>query len=260
MKPAKSKDNIVFKSDAISRFFDGYRDKWDDFYVSERWAFDKIGSIKKTFGRVLDVGCGMGGLGQAISSRYPLKEYHGLDINAQVIDRAKEKQPRFKFPVTFQCCDILKAHGLGKGTYDTVTTLGCADWNIKTEEIIERCWQYVKPGGFLVISVRLSPEAGINNIKKSYQPINWDKKGKATEIANYAVLNAREYFRMIEGFKPRACNVYGYGYWGPPSKTAVTPYKKLIFNVVIVQKAEGKGKKEAIAAHLDFPLDFINDF
>ncbi len=255
---SKTLGNIVYESAAISRLFDGYRDKWDDFYLSERWAFDKIGSIKKTFGRVLDVGCGMGGLGLAISSRYPLKEYHGVDINAKVIACANEKRSRFKVPVTLQCCDILKARGLHKGFYDTVFSLSCADWNIETKAIIKRCWQHVKPGGFFVISLRLSPGKGINNIKKSYQPIEWDNKGKPIEIANYVVFNTREFFRMIEDFKPQPSNVYGYGYWGLPSKTAVTPYKKLVFGVVIVRKKEVHDKKMEITAQLNFPLDLYD--
>ena len=174
MKSVEFRKNIVYKSEGISRLFDGYRDKWDDFYLSERWAFDKIAFLKKNFGRVLDVGCGMGGLGLAISSRYPVKEYHGVDINAQVIARAKENQACFKVPVTLQCGDILKSRELHKGSYDTVFSLGCADWNIETKAIIDRCWQYVKPDGFFVISLRLSPGKGINNIKKktSYRTVN----------------------------------------------------------------------------------------
>jgi len=250
--------NIRYSGNGIAQWLNGFRDKWDDFYLSERWAFDKIGSIKKTFGRVLDVGCGMGGLGQAISSRYPLKEYHGVDINAQVIARARTKQSRFKVPVKLQCCDILKVRGLHKGSYDTVFSLSCADWNIETKAMIDRCWQYVKPGGFFVISLRLSPEKGINNIKKSYQPFEWNDKGKPTEIANYVVFNVREFFRMVEAFKPRPLNVYGYGYWGTPSKTAVTPYKKLVFGVVIVQKTDVHAKKMTIASQMNFPLDLYD--
>ena len=259
MRPVKNRGNIFYKSEGIFRLFDNYRDKWDDFYPSEHWAFDKIISSKKTFGRVLDVGCGMGGLGLVISSRYPLQEYHGVDINTQVIVRANEKRSRFKVPVTLQCCDILIARGLHQGSYDTVFSLSCADWNIETKAIIDRCWQYVKPGGFFVISVRLSPGKGINNIKKSYQPIDWDDQGKPAESANYVVFNDREFFRMVEGFKPRASNVYGYGYWGPPSKTAVTPYKKLVFGVVIVRKKDVHDTKKEIAAQLNFPLDFMYD-
>jgi len=253
-----NKMNISYSSNGIAQWLDGYRDKWDDFYLSERWAFDKIASIKKTFGRVLDVGCGMGGLEHAISSHYPIKEYHGVDINAQVIDYAKDKQSLFKAPSILQCADILKVRGFEKGSYDTVFSLSCADWNIETKAIIDRCWQFVKPGGFFVISLRLSPGTGINNIKKSYQPIAWDNKGKPTEIANYVVFNTREFFQKVERFNPQPSNVYGYGYWGPPSKTAKTPYKKLVFGVVIVQKKNAQDKKRIIAAHLNLPLDLIN--
>jgi SAM-dependent methyltransferase len=258
MKTAGPRGNIVYKTEGISRLFDGFRDSWDDFYQSERWAFEKIRSINKTFGRVLDVGCGMGGLGLTLSGRYPLKEYHGVDINAQVIDRAKPKFSRFKAPFKLQCCDILKARGLQKGTYDTVFSLSCVDWNIETVPMIHRCWQYVKPGGFFVISLRLSPGKGINNIKKSYQPIEWDNQGRPIEKANYVVFNAREFFRTAESLKPFPSNLLGYGYWGPPSKTAVTPYKKLVFGVVVLQKSDSDEGQSKITAELKFPLDFIN--
>ena len=108
------------------------------------------------------------------------------------------------------------------------------------------------------MSLRFSPGKGINNIKKSYQPIAWDDKGKPTEIANYVVFNAQEFFRKVERFKPQPCRVYGYGYWGSPSKTAVTLYQELVFGVIIVQKMDTKDKKTKIAAQLDMPLDFLN--
>ena len=249
--------NIRYSSQGIAQWLTGFRDKWNDFYPSERWAFDKIISVQKTFGRVLDVGCGMGGLGLAISSRYPVKEYHGVDINAQVIAGAQANQSRFKVPVKWRCADILKARGLGPRSYDTVFSLSCADWNIETKAIIDRCWQYVKPGGFFVMSLRLSPGKGVNNIKKSFQTIAWDNKGRPMEVANYVVFNAREFFRMVKTFKPRPSHVYGYGYWGPPSKTAVTPYKKLVFGVVMVRKADVHDNKTDVSAQLNFPLDLI---
>jgi SAM-dependent methyltransferase len=248
--------NIVYTSQGIVELFSGYRDRWEDFYPSERWAFEKIGALKG-FGKVLDVGCGMGGLGLAIAGRYSLKSYHGIDINAQVIEGAQKLKPRFKVPVVFQCADILNVRGLPKACFDTVFSLSCADWNVETKEIIDRCWQYVKPGGFFVMSLRLSEAKGTNNIKKSYQPIAWNEKGRPVECANYVVFNVHEFFRMVKGFEPRASRVQGYGYWGPPSKTAVTPYKKLVFGVIIVQKAGAADKKESIISELNLPLELI---
>ena len=105
------------------------------------------------------------------------------------------------------------------------------------------------------MSVRLSTEKGIDNIKISYQIIKSGENGKPSEIANYVVFNAQEFFRMVKNFKPRPSKVYGYGYWGAPAKTAVTPYKELIFGVVIIQKKESHDKKWKIGVQLDFPLD-----
>ncbi len=250
--------NIKYSGLGLAQFFTGYRDKWEDFYPSEHWAFEKIIAIRKTFGRVLDVGCGMGGLGLGLSSRCPMRSYLGVDINAQVIAAAQTLKARFKVPAQFKCCDILEAKGVPKAAFDTVFSLSCADWNIETGKIIGRCWQYVKPGGFFVISLRLSPGPGINNIKKSYQPFAWDEKGRPAEIANYVVFNAGAFWRMVEGFQPRPSHVYGYGYWGPPSKTAVTPYKKLVFGVIVIQKILSRARPGPIEAHLNFPLDLFH--
>ena len=72
--------NLQYSSNGIAQWLTDFRDKWDDFYLSERWAFDKIGTIKKTFGRVLDVGCGDGSIDQLIMKLRPDLRIEGIDV------------------------------------------------------------------------------------------------------------------------------------------------------------------------------------
>lgn len=247
--------NTRYATDGVIQWLDGYRDKWDDFYRSEQWAFDKIASANgNSLGRVLDVGCGMAGLGVALAGRFQLKEYYGVDINPQNIARAEANRPKIKAPVVLQCCDMLEINGIPKASFDTVVSLSCVDWNIETRAMIDTCWTYVKPGGYFVMSVRLA-DKGINDVAQSYQIIKTNDKGKPAEVANYVVFGAKEFFESLKSFSPRPSNIYGFGYWGKPSDTAVTPYKELVFGVVIAQKSISG--EVPTNMELDFPLEHV---
>ena len=82
-------------------------------------------------GRVLDVGCATGGLGRALSERFAIREYVGVDINRQVIEAAQQDQT---YPVAsrrFIQGDILEVEDLVDKGFDAVFSLSCADWNVR---------------------------------------------------------------------------------------------------------------------------------
>jgi len=84
--------NKKYTSSWIVDWLDGYRETLDDFYPSERWAFKKLPEIigaGTNIGKVLDAGCGTGGLYRALSNNLQIDGYMGVDINPQVIDRAQ---------------------------------------------------------------------------------------------------------------------------------------------------------------------------
>jgi len=253
---SKTTDNILYKTDGIVNIFDGYRDKWEDFYPSERWAFEKLAGNSGGLGKVLDVGCAIGGLGRTLSKRYRIESYAGVDINTQAIDVAKQNQSQISVPAEFSSGDILELNILDGKTFDTVFSLSCADWNIETDLIIYRCWDFVKPGGVFVISLRLTSQESINDMKRSYQPFAFDDEGNVVETANYVIYNYAVFFRLIKNLRPPVSSVMGYGYWGQPASNAVTPYKDLVFGVLIVSKALD-GQLAKIESELYFPLDLF---
>ena len=246
-------ENLHLSSEYIVNYFENYRNKYDDFYPSEKWAFEKVNSVANGFGKVLDVGCAIGGLGMALSSHYDVKKYDGIDINQQAIKKANHSKDKYQIPVKFECDDILKNKKYKNNYYDNVISLSCADWNIRTIEIINRCWKLVKPKGFFTISVRLTNGSGINDVSKSYQKLEYDKI--KYEKANYVVFNWKIFLEMISGLREKPSEIYGKGYWGKPSSTAITPYKELVFSCFVIKK--GINSENNTDSHLSLPLDLL---
>ncbi len=241
--------NVSYQTPALARYFSGYRDKWSDFYPSERWVIERIAAESKNLGRVLDVGCASGGLGRALASRRLLTSYAGIDINRSVIDAATEAGSFLRGGARFACGDVLRTSAFRGETFDTVFNLSCADWNVETDRIIAASWRRVTVGGRFIISLRLTPGDGLNDLKRSHQTI------ADGESANYAVFNVHEALGLL-GSLPDAGGLLGYGYWGKPSRTAVTPYRELVFTVFAVRK--GKEDRAVPSTELRLPLSLFN--
>ena len=244
-------ENIEYKSKQILEFYSRNRRKWKELNLSERWVFERLAGREKNLGDVLDVGCACGGLGTALNEKFTLSSYTGVDIHKDAINWARRKS-RLDIPTTYFSGDIVKQEL--SMDYDTVVSLSSADWNIRTNEIIESCWNRVKPSRFFVISLRLTPEEGINNIKKSYQLINFSGDEKKPEIANYVVFNLGEALKWIRELYPPPDLIGAYGYWGVPSPTAVTPFMKLIFAVFYIKK-KNRNSYQKIETEFRLPIE-----
>ncbi|QWD64376.1 bifunctional 2-polyprenyl-6-hydroxyphenol methylase/3-demethylubiquinol 3-O-methyltransferase UbiG [Polynucleobacter sp. MWH-UH2A] len=224
--------NIKYKTKAIENFYSSHRIKWDQFYPSEKAIFESLAINSDT--RILDLGCGCGGLGLALAERFCSESYTGVDISQAAIASAKQMNPN----ATFISGDILELSDkeLPNSAFDIVVSLSCVDWNIEFEKMLSLAWSYVRPGGSLIATFRLTNDFETepkNSITKSYQYINFDGKMDG-EIAPYVVLNANNLFSRLLSFSPKS--VTAHGYWGKPSKSAVTPYKKICFSAFSIQK------------------------
>jgi SAM-dependent methyltransferase len=238
--------NIEYKSAEIEAFYRTHRVRWDQFYQSERVIFEQLGLGAGS--RVLDIGCGCGGLGLALRERFGVARYTGVEINRQAAEAAKSVYPDGHFLAT----DILAppTGALEENSFDMVVSLGCIDWNLRFEDMVAAAWRYVKPGGYFVSSFRLTAEDTVNDIARSYQHINFDGK-KEGEVAPYVVLNAGKLLGMLEALSPSL--VRGFGYRGAPSATAATPFKDVVFSVMAAQKSDGGPGPTRFA--LDLPPD-----
>ena len=115
--------------------------------------------------------------------------YTGIDINEPSIQNAKTNN---SFGM-FYCGDILdyRFDNFELG-FDKVISFSCVDWNIEFDNMFNRSWDFVKPGGYLIVSLRLTDRSSVIDIEKSFQEI--DSKFKA----QYAVLNLNEVMEKIQ--------------------------------------------------------------
>jgi len=127
----------------------------------------------------------------------------------------------------------LRKGELGADGFDVVFSLSCVDWNVCFDEMLDAAWSLVLPGGYLVATFRLTDGEGCNDMGRSYQYINYQGIREG-ECACYVVVNARSLLRRLRDFHPS--EIRAFGYWGAPSKTAVTPYERLCFSAFSIRK------------------------
>jgi SAM-dependent methyltransferase len=240
--------NIAYVTPAIEAFYRDHRVRWDQFYQSERAILEELGLTAVS--SVLDIGCGCGGLGLALRERFGVVNYTGVEINRQAAETAREMNPSGSF-IWKDILNVLPDELLQE-SFDVVVSLSCIDWNVRFTDMLAHAYRYVKPGGCLVASLRLTPSESLIDSRRSYQYINFDGKREG-EIAPYVVLNFRDFMSYVATLAP--ARIRAVGYWGTPSPTAVTTLNRVVFCAVAVWKRLGAGHEQV--RQLDLPLDLM---
>jgi len=241
------KSNIAYQTDQLARYFKSNRIAWEQFYESERAIIGQLRPDRQQ--RILDIGCGCGGLGLALRDRFGVEHYTGVEINPLAVEAGRVMNPAAEI----LCGDILDlSRGvLREKRYDVVFSLSCVDWNVQFSEMLATAWGKVLPGGHLVATFRLVVGQGCDEMERSYQYINCDGRLEG-ERAAYVVLNARALIQLLGTFNPSS--IRAFGYWGAPSATAVTPFEKLCFAAFSIQKRVN-GDTDALRLELDLPAE-----
>lgn len=218
--------NKAYKSSEIVKYYASNRNKWSDFYKSERKVISQL-RIKKN-STILDIGSACGGLGAVLKKRFKVRNYTGVEINKQAFEYAKIINKKFKFINT----DLLNYQKNEKkhSEFDFVFSLGCIDWNFETDKMLKKAWKHVKKKGFLIITLRLTD---IPKFKKSYQYINFSKKLRG-EKACYQILYFRKLLKKLENFN--ISKITYNGYWGKANPTVITSHKKIFFIALALKK------------------------
>jgi SAM-dependent methyltransferase len=236
--------NIEYRTPAIEAYYREHRTRWDHFYESERVVFEKLGLGSAS--AVLDVGCGCGGLGLALRERFGVQQYTGVEINRQAAQTAQLMNPTGRFLRR----DILELSpvDLAEESFDVVASLSCIDWNIQFAEMLAKAYRYVRAGGYFVSSFRLTSGESLIDTQRSYQYVNFHGKREG-EVAPYVVLNFGELLGQLKSLAPS--RIVGFGYFGAPSPTTVTPVDKVVFAVIAVQKRTASAQDTVV--DLDLP-------
>lgn len=134
--------NKIYNSDELALYYKNNRHNFDEFYESEK-IMSQIMDVRADPFIVLDVGCGCGGLGDALSKKYNLSEYRGIDISRKNIQCAIENV-RLNTRFSFECMDIAEDNEQKK--FDVVAVLGVLDCNKNRNRIVQSCWTKVCGG------------------------------------------------------------------------------------------------------------------
>ncbi|TGK51918.1 class I SAM-dependent methyltransferase [Leptospira kanakyensis] len=242
-------ESIKYTSKNIAEFYSKNRIKWDDFYNSEKVIFEN--SIVDKNISVLDLGCGCGGLGIALMERFGVEDYTGIDIQTEAVELGKSLRPTANIYVD----DIfnLQNENIKSRKFDLVVSLSCIDWNLNFDHTLKSAWDLVKDGGVFISTFRLTNAATVDDIKKSYQYINFEGKFEG-EIAPYVVLNVNDLLGKLSYLDPK--EIKASGYWGQPSKSAKTIYESLCFAAFAIRKKR-LGEETFLKMSLELPLDLF---
>lgn len=219
--------NVKYNSKKLSNTYSKSRIHWNDFYDSEKVILERVGICEGD--DILDLGCACGGLGLALREKFGNVNYTGIDINQFSILKSKELNSYGKF----YCGDILdKDFEKLYEKFDKVISFSCIDWNIEFDLMLKRSWDFVKPGGHLITSMRITDKETVKNINQSFQKIDEDF------LAQYSIINKNEILEQFKTFNPSEIN--SYGYWGSTVKSygnrTVSPYDTLCFCVFSLKK------------------------
>ncbi len=226
--------NIHYKTQALERYFSSNRIRWDQFYPSERKLITRVWPSQSP--SILDIGCGCGGLGLALKERFGAACYTGIEIHPEAAEKAIRLNSKARI-LNGDFLDFYARGGLDEA-YDMTISLSCIDWNTTFDAMLCRAWETVKPGGMFIASFRLYAGEGVNDIKRSYQYINYEGLREG-EVAAYVVLNAGELASRLKSLG--AVGLIAFGYYGPPGATAVTPYNELCFTALAAHKPPYSG-------------------
>ncbi len=241
--------NIKYESDSFLKYYSKERMVWDEFYPSEKVILE---SVINKFNRpvdIIDVGCGCGGLGKALAEKFDIGYYVGVDCNAKEIDYAR-KYNKLDIPHEYRCGDAATFEDAKK--YDILVSFSCIDYNLDVVGMLKNCWDKVKPGGYLVTSIRLTENESINDISRAYQILD-DK-----EVANYVVFNLKDFLNLAMKLDNNAVDeIETYGYWHAPAEGTVVEYSNLCMSVFALKKARSADTKKTVTLKLELPCDLI---
>jgi SAM-dependent methyltransferase len=98
--------------------------------------------------RLLDIGCGFGGLTRLIADHLGIEEAHGIDVDALALEEARGKD------VTTHCLDIREGQlPFGDSSFDIVTSFGVLDYLPDFDPLLSEIHRVIRKGGYALISL-----------------------------------------------------------------------------------------------------------
>lgn len=213
----------------VLHFFDTARSTTGQVYASE-WIFLKD-RLREGMS-VLDVGCAQGGFAGILAEHLKDFSYTGIDINAEMVARARERHPGQRF---FHIPSGPWGE-LGDETFDQVLVLGILHLHFGWRDTIRRAWERTR--GCLLLDLRETDGPTVEDEAQSYFRMDFGKDDErhAATIIPYILVNVGEALATIRRLCPDARKISQYGYLHPVSGSAVTPVAEALANVWCIER------------------------
>lgn len=202
-------------------FFATHRATREQLYPSE-WFFVK--DCLKEGMSVLDIGCAQGGFASVLAEQLSSFSYTGVDVNAEMIARARARHPRHRFFQVHEGDYSL----LGNETFDLVLALGILHLHETWRDTIAAAWKHTS--GTLILDLRETDGLTIEDKTTSFFRMDFNG-GDASHTAAclpYIVVNSAEALATVRGLCPGARRLARYGYLHPTSPAATCPIEEVM--------------------------------
>lgn len=220
---------IAWGLPGVVKFFDTRRATTDEVYSSE-WLFLKDRLIDGV--SVLDVGCAQGGFATVLSEHLTDFSYTGLDINSEMITRARQRHPIHTFHHIKE-----GAFGLApEEKFDLVLVLGILHLHENWRTTLARAWVHTEHS--LIFDLRETDKQSVEDKTQSYFRMDFntiDQQHTATTLP-YNIINSSEALSIVRKVCPDAEKLQRYGYQHPPSSSAMTPLSDILASVYCVER------------------------
>lgn len=215
----------------------GNADAWGlpgvlDFFEEERTRTDHVYSSEWFFLRdqlregisVLDIGCAQGGFAGILSEHLSDFRYVGVDINASMIDRAREKFPGH----TFHHVAEGDYSVLGRERFDLVIVFGILHLHETWRDTLATGWRHT--AGTLVFDLRQIDGPSIEDKSRSWFSMSFGGANATyTETTlPYNLINAGDAQRAVLDICDGAARIASYGYFHPVSESASCPVDRVM--------------------------------
>jgi SAM-dependent methyltransferase len=200
-------------------FFATHRRTDAEVYPSER--FFLMGRLKEGVS-VLDVGCAQGGFAEIIGARLRDFSYTGIDINPQMIDRARTRHPGHRFHLASEG-DYSVLDG---ERFDVVLVLGILHLHEAWRATLAGAWDHTQ--GSLIFDLRQVDGPSLEDRERSYMRMDLGGERNIEERVPYILVNAADAQRTVFGSCSGAASIAHYGYRHLVTAHAVCPVQQVM--------------------------------
>ncbi|MBF8251492.1 MAG: hypothetical protein HW382_1120 [Deltaproteobacteria bacterium] len=153
-----------FKAEEAGRYDDVIRRRVPLYNEIQTLMVSLLPFSKKEYLRVLDLGCGTGGISVALLKEFPLARVTGIDRSSDMLAVAAAKVKQTTWRIDFICQDMNYPLPPVEGGFDAIISAFSLHYLNKDEKkaLFSKCHDALKPGGmFIDAEAVISPSAKV---------------------------------------------------------------------------------------------------